>query len=109
MTGALSSILCLSALALSHAALGQNLTIDDPGEEVTLALPPGSAIAPAEQLLSTASGVNEAASAIPILALDSTVQGRVVLVRIAREIQSWQCCYSSAYATFLPHLWSWLL
>jgi len=80
MTAALSSILYLSVLALSHAALGQNLTIDDPGEEVTLALPPGSARAPAEQLLSTASGVNEAATAIPILALDNTVQGRVAQV-----------------------------
>lgn len=79
MTITISSALGLLALAVSHAA-GHNLTVQDPGETITLALPPGTAAAPADQFLGSVAGASEAAAAIPILALDDVVQGRVALV-----------------------------
>ena len=79
MTITISSALGLLALAVSHAA-GQNLTVQDPGETITLALPPGTAAAPADQFLGSVAGASEAAAAIPLLALDDVVQGRVALV-----------------------------
>ena len=91
MTATLSSILCLLALTLSYvggqsealAPAGQNLTIDDPGETITLALPPGGTQAPADLFL--ADGATLAAAAIPILALDRTAQGRVGLVIVLSQ------------------------
>ncbi len=89
MTAALSSVLCLLALTLNYVAgqskapapAGQNkLTIDDPGELITLSLPPGSTEAPADLFLADEAIV--AAAAIPILALDRTAQGRVGLVTL---------------------------
>ena len=88
MIAASSSILLVLALTLNHAAGqstapapgGQNFTIEDPGESITLSLPPGSSEDPAD--LSTADGATVAAAAIPILALDETVFGMVGLVHL---------------------------
>ena len=79
MAAVTSSLLFFLLQAALRHAVGQNLTIQD-GESIVLTLPPGSAQAPADVMLATFSGANEAAAAIPILALDKTVQGRVALV-----------------------------
>ena len=71
---------CLLALFLVGRVVGHNVTIDDPGERISLSLPPGGAEAPADELLATLNEAHELAAAIPVFSVDTTVKGTVTLV-----------------------------
>ena len=78
----LPSNFCLLALSLVGRVVGYNVTIDDPGEDLALALPPGVAEDSADELLATLKGAGELAAAIPVISVDTTVTGIVRLVGI---------------------------